>query len=66
MTKQDQLEIFRKNYPSVRVTVYEGFMVYKVGRDHVKASLSQSTKLISYLELNLTAKATGVDTFVIE
>lgn len=68
-TTQFELEQFRKAYDSIRVSVYDDFMVYStpIGMSEILAR--SANKLIQELDLELTAipaKNYPSDTFVVK
>lgn len=66
MTKQQQLELFIKTYTGTRVMVYDGFIVYKVERNHSKAAATIAQKVIDSLGLTLKAISQSNDSFSVE
>ena len=68
-TIQIELEQFRIAYDSVRVSVYDDFMVYSTPSGMADIMARSANRLIQDLDLNLTAipaKNYPADTFVVK
>lgn len=54
----NHLEQFRLHWPSIKVTVYDDMLVYKVGVGYADSEAGYANKLIHELGLPLIAEAT--------
>lgn len=65
----NHLEQFRLKWPSIKVTVYEDMLVYKVGGGFSDSEAGYANKLIHELGLPLIAEATTLhskDSFTVK
>ncbi len=68
VTREQAFEIFRRRFPSARVSVFANCMVYKCASGYAKKCAGQAERLIRSLSLPLIAKATTFhtqDSFII-
>jgi len=65
----DQLEKFRKRYASVKVTVYDEYLVYKTSTGSARRACTDANELISDMGLPLVAKVSSgykLDAFIVQ